>query len=53
MPYPKGSVPCGLTVAKEGFGTTSTPIFFKHLQAIPIEGDGLASPRGFESLLSP
>ena len=45
--------PGGLTVAREGFGTTSTPLFFNQLQAIPIEGDGLASPRGFEPLLSP
>jgi hypothetical protein len=38
-----------LTVAKEGSGTTSTPIFFKHLKPIPIEESGLAS----EPLLSP
>ena len=45
--------PDGLTVAKEGFGTTSTPIFFKHFKPIPIGESGLASPRGFEPLLSP
>ena len=45
--------PQGLTVTKEGFGTPLRPLFFNQLQPIPVEKSGLASPRGFEPLLSP
>ena len=45
--------PEGVTIGKEGFGTTSTPMFFNLMRPIPIEESGLASPRGFEPLLSP
>ena len=45
--------PNGLTIAKEGFGTPSMPLFFRQLHEVPIEETSLASPRGFEPLLSP
>ena len=45
--------PDGITVAQEGFGTGLRPIFCSAFQPIPIEETSLASPRGFEPLLSP
>jgi site-specific DNA recombinase len=45
--------PDGLTVTKEGFGTTSTAIFFKQLQAVPVDETEMASPGGFEPPLPP
>ena len=45
--------PEGLTVTKEGFGTPLRPLFFKQFHLIPVEETSLASPRGFEPLLSP
>jgi site-specific DNA recombinase len=44
---------CGLTITKEGFGTTPISIFFKEFQPIPVEESGLASPGGFEPPLPP
>jgi site-specific DNA recombinase len=45
--------PDGITVGKERFGTASTSTFFSALEPIPVEKTTLASPRGFEPLLSP
>jgi hypothetical protein len=35
--------PAGLTLTKEGFGTAQRPLFFNQFQAIPVEGNGMAS----------
>ncbi len=43
----------GLTITKEGFGTTPLSIFFKHFQEIEVEESGMASPGGFEPPLPP
>jgi hypothetical protein len=45
--------PGGITVNKEGFGTTEAPKFFKEFQDIPVEIVDLASPAGFEPALPP
>jgi hypothetical protein len=45
--------PDGLTVTSEGFGTAPSPLFFAEYAPIPIESEKVASPRGFEPLLSP
>jgi site-specific DNA recombinase len=45
--------PEGLAVSNEGFGTASTPLFFGQYEPIPIAEVKMASPRGFEPLLSP
>jgi site-specific DNA recombinase len=46
-------LPHGVSVSKEGFGTRLTPEFFSILDASELEKSKLASPRGFEPLLSP
>jgi site-specific DNA recombinase len=45
--------PQGLEVSAEGFGTVPSPLFFGQYTPIPIESEKVASPRGFEPLLSP
>ena len=45
--------PDGLTLTKEGFGTTPVSIFFKGFQPIQVEESGMASPAGFEPALPP
>jgi hypothetical protein len=46
-------LPNGLTVSPEGFGTPEGPLFLLDLQQEQAEEYCLASPRGFEPLLSP
>jgi hypothetical protein len=45
--------PDGLSVTREGFGTTPLPIFFRTFQEAALEKEGLASPGGFEPPLPP
>src|SRR4051812_49448960 len=45
--------PDGIMAAQDGFGTGLRPIFCYAFQPIPIAETSLASPRGFEPLLSP
>ena len=45
--------PEGLTVTHDGFGTVQGPLFFAQYAPIPVDTVGVASPRGFEPLLSP
>ena len=45
--------PMGLSLTKRDLEPYSGPIFFKQFQAIPVEGNGLASPGGFEPPLPP
>ncbi len=46
--------PDGLTYSRtEGFGTAQAPSFFNVLQAMGEENSSLASPTGFEPVLSP
>jgi hypothetical protein len=45
--------PAGIQFDGEKFGTASTPLFFKLLELDSNDNYGLASPTGFEPVLSP
>ena len=45
--------PTGVTFDGDGFGTDSRPLFFNLIEPDPNDSWGLASPTGFEPVLSP
>jgi hypothetical protein len=45
--------PEGVALSETGFGTDSTPLFFREFVPIPVEKGEMASPGGFEPPLPP